>query len=71
MQRGRTSPFDLGSAWKNFLEVFGANPLLWALPIFSSRGDGLSFHTDLAAGERRADPHQNEEASEEKPLLEP
>jgi len=36
--------FDLGT-WRNFAEVFGNNPLLWFLPVWSSKGDGLAFIT--------------------------
>lgn len=28
---------------QNVAEVLGDNPWLWALPVFTSRGDGYSF----------------------------
>lgn len=28
---------------QNVAEVLGDNPWLWALPVFTSRGDGISF----------------------------
>jgi len=42
-KRSRSSnPFDLG--WKrNFTEVFGSNPFLWLVPVWSSKGDGITF----------------------------
>jgi hypothetical protein len=34
--------YNLG--WShNFREVFGDNPLLWFIPVFTTKGDGLSF----------------------------
>lgn len=38
--------FDIGSC-QNFMEVFGDNPCVWPLPVFSSRGDGARFPTVL------------------------
>lgn len=36
--------FDLG--WKrNFYALFGRNPLLWLIPVFTSEGDGCSYPT--------------------------
>ena len=40
---GRRSPFDLGSAKENALQVFGPRKLLWFIPRPSSLGDGLTF----------------------------
>jgi len=34
--------YNLGYG-RNFREVFGDNPLLWFVPVFTSKGDGLSF----------------------------
>jgi len=36
--------YHLGS-YRNFIEVFGDNPLLWFIPVFTSKGNGLSFPT--------------------------
>ncbi|XP_064456937.1 palmitoyltransferase ZDHHC2-like [Ornithodoros turicata] len=42
----REDSFNIG--WReNFLEVFGSNPLLWLIPVFSTRGDGARFPTVL------------------------
>lgn len=38
------NPFGLRFSG-NFVEVFGNNPLLWFLPVWSSKGDGLMFTT--------------------------
>lgn len=35
-------PYNLG-ATRNFAEVFGGNPLLWMLPFWTTRGDGIAF----------------------------
>jgi hypothetical protein len=40
---GSTNPYDLGSARKNWEQVFGTKPLLWFVPIRTSIGNGLSF----------------------------
>jgi hypothetical protein len=36
--------YDLGG-YENFKQVFGDEPHLWALPIFSSKGNGVEFDT--------------------------
>jgi len=38
------NPYDLGMK-NNFKQVFGDKPLLWFLPIASTKGNGLSFPT--------------------------
>lgn len=35
-------PYDIGVR-QNVAEVLGPNPWLWALPVFTSRGDGYTF----------------------------
>lgn len=35
-------PFNVG-VWRNWRQVFGPNPLLWFLPIWTSQGSGLRF----------------------------
>ncbi|KAF7252958.1 hypothetical protein EG68_09155 [Paragonimus skrjabini miyazakii] len=41
---GQPGTFNLG--WRrNFVEVFGNKPILWFLPVFSSKGDGYIFPT--------------------------
>lgn len=56
--------FDLG--WRrNFGDVFGPSPLLWAFPICNSVGDGWSWEASdewLAAHQRILDKRQAEEA---------
>ncbi|KAH9370515.1 hypothetical protein HPB48_006268 [Haemaphysalis longicornis] len=44
MDKGDT--FNIG-CYNNFVEVFGRNPHLWLLPVFSSIGDGSRFPTKL------------------------
>ncbi|KRZ58482.1 Palmitoyltransferase ZDHHC2 [Trichinella nativa] len=34
--------FNLGTT-RNFREIFGDSPFYWLIPVFSSRGDGVSF----------------------------
>lgn len=36
------NPYNLGFR-KNFVTVFGSNPFLWFLPIWTSQGDGVRF----------------------------
>lgn len=36
------SQFNLGVR-RNYLEIFGPNPLLWLLPVWTSRGDGVTY----------------------------
>ena len=36
--------YDFGYK-RNFAEVFGDDKLLWALPIFTSKGNGFTFQT--------------------------
>jgi len=36
--------YNLGFS-RNFVEVFGRNPFLWLLPIWTTPGDGVSYHT--------------------------
>lgn len=40
-QRGGNM-YNLGRA-HNFKEIFGDNPLLWFVPVFTTKGDGLSY----------------------------
>jgi len=36
-------PYNLG--WRrNFVDVFGTNPLLWLLPVWTTQGDGITFN---------------------------
>jgi len=34
---------------RNFVEIFGSNPLLWLLPIWTSHGDGITFQLQAEA----------------------
>jgi hypothetical protein len=42
----KPNPFDVGN-YRNFIQVFGANPLLWFVPIFTTLGDGCHFQTAM------------------------
>ena len=42
----RPNPFDVGN-YRNFIQVFGAKPLYWFLPVFTSLGDGCHFQTAM------------------------
>ena len=57
-------PFNLGG-WKNWKQVFGPNPLLWLLPIWSSEGTGLLFPTrpGLAPNTLQVDNHSSSSVS--------
>lgn len=42
----RGNIYNLG--WRrNFTEIFGDNPLLWFIPVATSKGDGLTYPTTL------------------------
>ena len=57
------NPYNLGRK-ENFREVFGDNPLLWFLPIFTSRGNGLSF--PVRGGQRpREEPDEEQEETDQ------
>ncbi|KAF8567937.1 hypothetical protein P879_02625 [Paragonimus westermani] len=44
--RTLSQPCSFNLGWRrNFTEVFGNRPILWFLPIFSSKGDGYTFPT--------------------------
>ncbi|CAH8536334.1 unnamed protein product [Heterobilharzia americana] len=50
-----TRGFDLG--WKeNFLEVFGDKIMRWPFPVFSSKGDGVSFRIEQSSTHQRYSP---------------
>jgi palmitoyltransferase len=40
----RGNIYNLG--WRrNYTEIFGDNPLLWVIPVYTSKGDGLTYPT--------------------------
>jgi palmitoyltransferase len=45
---GVQHPYNLGFA-QNVVEIFGSNPLLWLLPIWTTPGDGISFNAQHEA----------------------
>eukprot|EP00029_Vermamoeba_vermiformis_P006529 TRINITY_DN2585_c0_g1_i1.p1 TRINITY_DN2585_c0_g1~~TRINITY_DN2585_c0_g1_i1.p1 ORF type:complete len:288 (-),score=-0.74 TRINITY_DN2585_c0_g1_i1:38-901(-) len=45
-------PYDKGP-WRNFIEVFGANPLLWLIPIETSNTDGLHYPPFMSQHEKK------------------
>ncbi|GMS89413.1 hypothetical protein PENTCL1PPCAC_11588 [Pristionchus entomophagus] len=42
--------FDMGVS-RNYRQVFGSNPILWLLPVYSSVGDGINFPSRLESFE--------------------
>ncbi|KAI3659850.1 hypothetical protein MP638_006188 [Amoeboaphelidium occidentale] len=55
--------FDIG--WKeNFKEIFGDDYRYWLIPVFTSKGDGVTFRFDQAAYEELTSRHPEVEVGE-------
>ncbi|KAL6071771.1 Palmitoyltransferase zdhhc2 [Balamuthia mandrillaris] len=52
-RKRKVNPYDLRSWRQNFEQVFGTNPWLWFLPVFTSIGDGCFFPNTVREEERR------------------